>query len=140
MRCYQRHCFGRKGIVAEAISTIQNHGLSNESWFNNPHLEDLYLYSDFASFTEKLRPIFLELFNGAKRIRFPGCNGDSLLWELPSTLLSIPLDMGYLVIRVCSALTQLILDLVRVHKCDFFLRNASTRTYLSSHFFTNALK
>ena len=63
---------------SEAISTIQNHGLSNMSWFNNPHLEDLYQYSDFVNFTEKLRPIFLEVFDGAKRIHFPGCNGDAL--------------------------------------------------------------
>ena len=48
------------------------------SWFNNPHLEDLYQYSDFVNFTEKLRPIFLEVFDGAKRIHFPGCNGDAL--------------------------------------------------------------
>jgi hypothetical protein len=67
-----------KELNSEAITTIQNHGLSNMSWFTNPYLEDLYPYSDFVSFTEKLRPIFLEAFDGAKRIHFPGCNGDAL--------------------------------------------------------------
>jgi len=67
-----------KEWTPELFGKIRDHGILHQSWFTNIYMEDLYPYSEFVSFTEKLKPIFLDAFNDKKKLYFPGCNGEAL--------------------------------------------------------------
>lgn len=110
-----------KDLTPELFVEILDHGISIQSWFTNLHLEDLYPYSEFVTFTEKLKPIFLDAFNDKKELYFPGCNG---LQQLSFILLNTTVPMQSLITRICFALTRIIQDLVSVRRLDCLLMNA----------------